>query len=208
MHKSSRWLNDGEAGERVIRIEAPENTSPQELYIKSNDNTIYFYADVHTISCAETNRLLAELDLKLQYMKTQFGNDFTPTIHLRVNSNGGSLFDGIAVMDRIRTLKSQVYTYVEGGAASAATLITVVGKKRFIGKHSMMLIHQLSSFNQGNFEQLEDEQANNRRLMNVIKDVYKTYTKLPMKKLDEILKRDLWLTAQECLEFGLVDEIL
>ncbi|NBP04277.1 MAG: hypothetical protein EBU90_30140, partial [Proteobacteria bacterium] len=117
-------------------------------------------------------------------------------------------FDGIAILDRIRTLKCDLHTYVEGGVASAATLLTVVGKKRYIGKHSMMLIHQLSSFNSGNFQQLEDDQYNNRRLMSLIKDVYKTYTKLPMKKIDEILKHDIWFSAQECLEYGLVDEII
>jgi ATP-dependent protease ClpP protease subunit len=44
--------------------------------------------------------------------------------------------------------------------------------------------------------------------MTSIKDIYKTYTKMPMKKLDEILKHDLWLTAKECLEYGMVDEII
>lgn len=213
MNRSRIWLNDGTItptqAEQINNLDTPFMGVPQEeVYIKNSDNTIFFYADVNSISSAETNRLLTEVDLKLQYTKLLLGGDFTPTIHLRVNSGGGSLFDGIAIMDKIRTLKSQVYTYVEGGVASAGTLITVVGKRRFIGKHSMMLIHQLSSFCHGNFEQLEDDQTNNRRLMGIIKDVYKSYTKLPMKKIDEILKRDLWLTSQECLEYGLVDEII
>ena len=108
----------------------------------------------------------------------------------------------------MRTLKSKVYTYVEGGAASAATLISVTGNKRYIGKNSLMLIHQLSAGNYGNFQQLEEQQENYRRLMQIIKSVYKQYTKMPMKTLEEILKRDLWLTAEECLQYGMVDEII
>ncbi len=209
MKKPIHWLNDGgQTTEQVIKIEGVGTDNSNDSYIKVNDNTIFFYADVDNVSCAEVNRLLTDVDIKLQYTKVLLGDDFNPTIHLRVNSNGGSLFDGLAILDRLRTLKSRVYTYVDGGAASAATLITVAGKRRFIGKHSMMLIHQLSSFVGGTFEQLEDEQTNNRRLMGIIKDIYKTYTKLPMKKIDEILKRDLWLSPQECLEYGLVDEIL
>ena len=45
-------------------------------------------------------------------------------------------------------------------------------------------------------------------MMKTIKDVYKQYTKLPMKKLDEILKRDLLWDAQTCLDYGMIDEII
>jgi len=44
--------------------------------------------------------------------------------------------------------------------------------------------------------------------MVIIKDIYKEDTRLPMKKLDEILKHDIWFTAKECLEYGLVDHII
>lgn len=195
--------------EQTIRIDGPFlGESPNDSFVKGTENNIFFYSDINTISCAEVNRLLSEMDLRLQFAKNLIGEEYIPTIHLRVNSGGGSLFDGIAVLDRLRNLKSNVYTYVEGGVASAATLLTIVGKKRFIGKHSMMLIHQLSSFNCGTFHQLEDGQANNRRFMALVKDIYKTYTKLPMKKIDEILKHDIWFSAQECIEYGLADEII
>ena len=48
---------------------------------------------------------------------------------------------------------------------------------------------------------------NNTHLMQTIKTIYKEYTKVPMKKLDEILKHDLWFDCNTCLELGLVDEI-
>jgi ATP-dependent protease ClpP protease subunit len=105
-------------------------------------------------------------------------------------------------------LKSKVWTYVEGNAASAATLISIAGSKRFIGKHSLMLIHQLSAFACGTFEQLKDEHENNKRLMDIIKSLYKQYTKFPMKDLEAILKRDIWLDSSECLKYGLVDEVI
>lgn len=195
--------------EQTIRIEAPllSDQGP-DVYVRSSENVVYFYSEVNSFSCAEASRILSDVDLKLQYAKNVVGENYVPTIHLRVNSGGGNLLDGLALLDRIRTLKSEVHTYVEGGVASAATFLTVVGKRRYIGKHSMMLIHQLSAFNSGNFEQLEDGQINYRRFMGIIKDVYKEYTKIPMKKLDEILKHDIWLSSKECLEYGLVDEIL
>lgn len=212
MKHRSVWLNGdnsdaAEAPLPIIKIEGPdveENTS----YIKGSENTISFYGDVNTITAGEISRLLTETDIRLQNTKNILGEDYVPTIHLKIRSDGGSLFEGLAILDRMRTLKSKVYTYVEGGAASAATLISVTGNKRYIGKNSLMLIHQLSAGNYGNFQQLEEQQENYRRLMQIIKSVYKQYTKMPMKTLEEILKRDLWLTAEECLQYGMVDEII
>lgn len=176
--------------------------------IRAVDNTIHFYSDVSTISCAELNRLLRETDCKLRQSAEVFNDPtFKPLIHLRINSYGGDVFAGLSTVDVIRNLRSRVFTYVEGAAASAATLISVSGTRRFIGKHSLMLIHQLSSMCEGTYEQMKDDQENNARLMGIIKNIYKTYTKIPMKELDIILKRDLWFDSDTCLKFGLVDEV-
>jgi ATP-dependent protease ClpP protease subunit len=177
--------------------------------IKVLDNSINFYSDIATVTCAELNRILRELDIRMQHAKiTLHDPTYEPTIHLRINSYGGEIFAGLSTVDVIRSLKTKVYTYVEGSAASAATLISIAGAKRFIGKNSFMLIHQLSSICAGTFERLEDEQENNRRLMTLIKALYKEYTKIPMKELDAILKKDLWFDAQTCLKYGLVDGII
>ena len=55
---------------------------------------------------------------------------------------------------------------------------------------------------------MEDEIFNCTNLMKLLKDFYKKNTKIPMKKLDELLKRDIWMMADECLQNGIVDEIL
>ena len=176
--------------------------------IRVIENTIFYYADVTEQSALDLNQALYELDVKIRNSFSFLGSDFKPHIKLRINSYGGSIFAGLAILDSIRNLNSDVYTYVDGAAASAATIISVAGKRRFIGKNSMMLIHQLSTANYGKYSELEDDMENNRRLMKSIKDIYKQYTKVPMKHIDEILKHDLWFDSAKCLELGLVDEIL
>ena len=177
--------------------------------IKVLDNSVNFYADIAGITCAELNRVLRELDVRMQHAKiTMYDPQFDPTIHLRINSYGGEIFAGLSTVDVIRSLRTKVYTYVEGAAASAATLISIAGKKRFIGKNSFMLLHQLSSVCAGTFERLEDEHENNKRIMNSMKSLYKEYTKIPMKELDQILKRDIWFDANTCLKYGIVDAII
>ena len=206
-------LNEGNNEEKQI---------PQQIFItqgvgsagnsggnvRVSENTIFFYSDVTEQSALELNQALYEVDAKLKSTTNFLGPNFTPHIKLRINSYGGSLFAGLAILDVIRNLKSEVHTYVDGAAASAATIISIAGTQRFIGKNSMMLIHQLSTGNYGKYSELEDDMENNRRLMKMIKDIYKQYTKVPMKNIDEILKHDLWFDSAKCLEFGLVDKVL
>jgi ATP-dependent Clp protease protease subunit len=70
------------------------------------------------------------------------------------------------------------------------------------------LIHQLSSGFWGKFSEIEDEMKNLKKLTKMIKEVYLENTKITKKQLDKMLKHDLWLNAEEALEYGLVDEII
>ena len=71
-----------------------------------------------------------------------------------------------------------------------------------------MLIHQLSTQFWGTYSNFEDEKQNLDLMMKTIKNVYKQYTKVPAKKLDEILKHDLLWDAKTCKDYGLIDEII
>lgn len=174
--------------------------------IRVVENTIYFYGDILESNALDLNSTLHAVDKKLQ-VSGQF-LDVKPVINLHINSYGGSLFAGLATVDTIRRLNAKVHSIIDGAAASAATIISTSCAKRSIGKYSKMLIHQLSADAYGKYTELEDEMENNKHLMNTIKSIYKEYTKVPMKKLDEILKHDLWFDSQTCLELGLVDEII
>ena len=55
---------------------------------------------------------------------------------------------------------------------------------------------------------MEEDLQNSRMLMKKIKDIYRKYTNIPEDKMDEILKHDIWWDADQCLEYGLVDEII
>ena len=111
-------------------------------------------------------------------------------------------------MDTILRCKVPIHTYVDGFAASAATFLSVVGSYRAMSRHSYMLIHQLSSSFWGTYANFEDEKQNLDLMMNTIRDVYKKYTKVPMKELSEILKHDLLWDARTCKEYGLIHEVI
>ena len=193
----------GEKKQPVKRTNGDDN----DKHISVQDNKIYFYSGVNRNSCVELNKKIGEMESKSLTLSKTLGI-LPPSIKLFINSGGGSIVSGIASMDTILRTQVPVHTYVDGFSASAATFLTVVGEKRFMSRNSYMLIHQLSSNFWGTYSNFEDEKENLDLMMKTIKDIYKKYTKLPMKKLDEMLKHDLMWDAQTCLEYGIIDEII
>jgi ATP-dependent Clp endopeptidase proteolytic subunit ClpP len=176
--------------------------------IRVVENKIFFYETITNNSVLELNKTLMELDSSLQHTKTVLGVESEPIIKLHIKTDGGDIYSAISTIEVMSQIKSHVHTFIEGCVSSAGTLIAVAGDKRFIGKHSYILIHQLSGRMYGKFSEMEDAMYNSTKLMKFIKDQYKQHTKLPMKKLDELLQKDIILDAKECLEFGIVDQIL
>ena len=181
--------------------------SNNEKHISVQDNKIYYYSSVNRDSAVELNKKIGELESKSLTLSKSLGI-LPPPIKLFINSGGGSIVAGISSMDTILRCEVPIYTYVDGFSASAATFLTVVGDKRFMSRNSYMLVHQLSSNFWGTYANFEDEKKNLDLMMRTIKDVYKKYTKLPMKKLNDILKHDLMWDAQTCLDYGMIDEIV
>ena len=176
--------------------------------VEINDNRLYFYAPVTESSVLEFTKLLHALDVEMQHLAIRLGVKDVP-IQVHIHSGGGDLFAGLAAVDAILSTKSSVHTYILGQAASAATLMSLVGKQRFIHRNSFMLIHQLSSFMlQGTHEQFKDEFENQERLMEQIKRIYREHAGMDDDTLEDLLKHDLWLNAERCLDLGLVDEVV
>ena len=194
-------------GEKKSTQPRKSGNEATEKHISVQDNKIYFYSGVNRNSCSELNKKMSELETKALTLSLNLDID-PPPIKIYINSGGGSVVAGISSMDSILRTKVPIETYVDGFSASAATFMSVVGKKRYMSRNSYMLIHQISTQFWGTYANFDDEKKNLDLMMKTIKDVYKKNTKLPMKKLDEILKHDLMWDAKTCLEYGLIDDII
>lgn len=170
------------------------------------ENSIYFYSNIDEQSSLELERKLILLEKHNQRLLNVHNINRGP-IHLHIQSFGGSLLHTLYLIDLIKNMKTPVYTYVDGFAASAGTLLSVVGKKRFISKHSLMLIHQLSGGASGKYSELKDEEQNIDMFMDMIINIYLEHTNINEDTLRNILNHDWWLNSQQCLKYGLVDEI-
>jgi len=176
--------------------------------VLTTNNRIYFYSEVSRPKVLTLNKSIINVGISLQNRANALGSEEPNSLHLHINSYGGSVFAGLAATDYILSSPVNIVTIVDGCAASAATLMSVVGSHRMIHKHSFMLVHQLSSWTSGKYAELQDDMKNNDLLMKTIKDIYEEYTEIPKKELSKILKHDLWWDAETCLKYGLVDEII
>lgn len=177
--------------------------------IESKNNHIYLYSDINNKAAFEMKKTFDKVKLEIANLETKYG--VRSPIHLHINSFGGCLFSAFSIIDTIRLAQQEgfeVYTYCEGKVASSGTLISVHGDKRFMGKNTVLLIHQLSSAFWGKFTEIEDEMENCNMLMKKLQSFYKDNCKFKKKDLENLLKRDLWLESNDCLKFGLIDEIL
>jgi ATP-dependent protease ClpP protease subunit len=187
---------------------ATETVSVSVTTVQSTNNNIYFYGEVSESSTLQLKTKMEELNTHLQTIAMHYNID-PPPIHLHIQSYGGSLLHTFYVMDVIKTLKTPVYTYIDGFAASAATLMSVCGKRRFMTESSVMLIHQLSSGGAaGKFEEIKNEYSNLVEFMDIIKKTYLNYGNISSERLEDLLKQDLWLNSAKSLEYGFVDEII
>ncbi len=174
--------------------------------VESVDNRIYFYSGVTRPKILKLNKTIHSLNKSM--LRSQVNGYKPPPIELYINSYGGSVFAGLAAIDYIKNSTIPVETIIDGCAASAATMMSVVGSHRKMHRHACMLIHQLSGGMWGKFSEMKDEMENSEMLMKKIKGIYEEHAKIPKKFLDEILTHDLWWEAETCLKYGLIDEIV
>lgn len=175
--------------------------------IYSIDNNIYFQNDIDYDSISELNREMREMQASLLEMSRSYGIE-PPPIRLHLTTHGGMIHAALSAIDCINEMQVEVHTIIDGYVASAGTLISVCGKRRFMKRNATMLIHELRSEVWGKMSEIEDEMQNLKKMSEVIKSIYEENTNIPRRDLAKILKRDINWDANTCLEKGLVDEIL
>ena len=193
---------DEENEPKVVLIDkSSSEVSPQ-------GNKIYFYSDVSKESILNLNRQIDELTKQMKIIQFTYNMPDPPHVEIHMCSDGGEIFAAMSSVDKIINNPVPVDTYCEGMVASAATLLSSVGRRRYITKSSCMLVHQVSSGLWGNYMQFKDEIKNLELIMNLIKGVYMKRTTFNNTEHEDLLSHDLYLNAEKCLAYGLVDEIL
>ena len=131
-------------------------------------------------------------------------------IAMYINSPGGVVTSGLAIYDTMQFIRSPISTLCVGQAASMGSLLLAAGKAgmRFALPNARIMLHQPSGGFQG---QATDIMLHAQEILNIKKrlnDIYVKHTGQPLKKIEDALERDTFLTAEAAKDFGLIDRVI
>lgn len=130
-------------------------------------------------------------------------------IYLYINSPGGVVSSTLAMYDAMQYVRADVATVCMGMAASGAAVLMAAGApgKRFALPNSEIMMHQLMGGMQGQASDIEVSARHILKLRDRVNDIMATHTGKSVSTIQKDTDRDLWLTAQEAKEYGVIDEI-
>tara|TARA_Y100000996_G_C22532765_1_gene647159 strand:+ start:835 stop:1572 length:738 start_codon:yes stop_codon:yes gene_type:complete len=171
----------------------------------NSKNGIYLTGPLTSETCVDLTNAL--INIKKQLL---FNTNNNNNINFFIQSPGGLLLPTLALVDEIKNMEIPIHTYIRGYAASAATLLSVVGKKRYMYKHSIMMIHgiKLNGQESNTYNDVIDLNDNVNLFMSILKNIYLENSNISESKLEEFFLRDKWISANEALSYGLIDEII
>ena len=170
--------------------------------VKNDDKNaeLMLYGDIaesfwgDTISAKEVTEYLTDLDVE--------------NINVYINSNGGVVDTAIAINNALRRHKAKVTVNIDGIAASAATLITCAGDTVRMPKNALFMIHNPLTIAMGDSEEMRKQADVLEKHKNSILETYLQKVNIDKEKLSELMDNETWLSAEEALEYGFIDEII
>ena len=131
-------------------------------------------------------------------------------IQLYINSPGGSVTAGLAILDVINKISCPVSTVAVGSCASMAAVLLAAGEpgKRYALPHAQIMIHQPLGGAQGQASDVLIAAENIKHVRSELNSLLAQYTGKPIKQIEKDTDRDNYLTAQAAQEYGLIDKIL
>ena len=181
----------------------------EESFVKVQGHRVYFYCDVNEDTVRELIMKLRALEVDLLKKYIELDLMIRPEIHLFIRSDGGDIFSGWSAMDAIASMRRvKVRTIADGCCCSAATFLLLGGYSRHMTPNSYILIHQLNMDGTwGKYEDFKDQIQNLNKYMDSFMKIYKKETKVPEHKLKKLMKRDMYLDAEKCLKWNVIDSL-
>lgn len=129
------------------------------------------------------------------------------TINVRINSPGGSVFDGTAIYNTLRSHGAKVVTHIEGGALSIASLIAMAGDERRMAKNGYIMVHDPVSFARGRADDMRKAADMLDKVKATLVDTYSERTGHDKADVAKMMSDETWLTAQDAKDLGFIDSV-
>ena len=181
--------------------QTPRGERSYDIYSRLlNDRIIFLGEEINSV---RANLVVAQL----LHLESQ---DAEKDISLYINSPGGEVYSGLAILDTMNFIKPQVSTICVGMAASMAAVLLSAGAKgkRFCLPHSKVMIHQPSGGAQGQQTEIEIVAEEIKKTRRELNQILSDASGQPIEKVQADTERDNYLTAAEALDYGLIDRIV
>lgn len=193
-------------------IDRVKNTHP-ELAVALDEVRLDWYRIRNSADAAETTEVLIYDEiggwcgLPADEFVSSLQEITTPNIDVRINSPGGSLFDGIAIYNALVKHPSFITTYVDSLAASAASIIAMGGDKCVMMVGAQMMIHDALGIEQGNAGDMRDMATFLDKQSENIATIYQAKAGGDAEDWRNLMLAETWMFAQEAVDLGLADEV-
>lgn len=171
---------------------------------------IYIYGDVEGDSYDWWTDEVIESETSANHFRDELAKYPNATqINIYINSYGGSVFEGTAIYNQLRRHPAHKTVYIDGFACSIASVIAMAGDEIIMPRNALMMIHNMWMGAVGNAAELR-KAADDLDVINAAgRGAYlaKAGDKLPEEKLIEMMDAETWLTAEDCITYGLADRL-
>lgn len=185
-------------GIRTIVEERPKNVAVMDVFSKLIQERIIFIDGV--INEDSANGIIAQM-LYLDSISNE-------KINCYINGPGGSVYDGLAIYDTSKLIKSPIRTVNLGKAFSMSAILMLMGEEREGLKHSRVMTHQPMGGAEG---QASDIRITSKEIDKLEAELYQIISEVTGKDIEQVRKdcdRDYWMTSEEALEYGFLTKIL
>tara|TARA_R110000803_G_scaffold16356_2_gene44855 strand:+ start:2168 stop:3163 length:996 start_codon:yes stop_codon:yes gene_type:complete len=156
---------------------------------------VYLFNDIGTFGVTAQNFI----DEIKEYEDTE--------LNIHINSLGGEVFEGMAIYSIIQRRKAKTTVYIEGIAASIASVIALAADEVIMSENSLLMIHNAWGGTQGEAKDMRKQAEILDKITNEIAEVYVKKSGIPYNEVIRMMDEETWLTAEEAVALGLVDSI-
>lgn len=188
-----------------IKTNIPFNKSKGEKYyevkaLNEREGALYLYgiigsslwADVNLVHIQEDIEALGDID----------------TLNVYIKSEGGSVFEGLAIYDLLKSLEMKVVTSIEGLAASMASIIYLAGEERHITENAALMIHNPWTWVEGDEAVLRSAADLLKAIKEVMIKIYDTHSNYSTKEISDMMDKETWLFGEDSFSAGFSTELI
>nr|WP_320132541.1 ATP-dependent Clp endopeptidase proteolytic subunit ClpP [uncultured Holophaga sp.] len=185
----------------IVIEETPRGERSYDIYSRLLKDNIIFLGTAIDDSVA--NAIVAQM----LFLESE---DPDKDIQIYINSPGGSVTAGLAIYDTMQFVKNDIVTYCVGQCASMGAHLLAAGTKgkRFALPSARIMIHQPSGGAQGQVTEIEIAYKESQRLKDTLAAAFSKHTGQPLKKVNKDMDRDFFMSAEEAMEYGIIDKVL